>query len=102
MLDTLDPEVEGEDEQEDGDGLVVVAAGHGTRDVARSDAHEDCGKQAGRRRVGHLRRQEIAGKGRQAGAGGGEQDANVADVDGEGEEAEDVVDEATGDHEAGV
>jgi hypothetical protein len=44
-LDGLDPEVEGEDQEEDGNGLVVVAAGDGTRDVARRNAHEDGGEQ---------------------------------------------------------
>lgn len=44
QLQTLDPQVEGKDEQEDGDGLVVVTTCNGTGDIAWSNAHECCGK----------------------------------------------------------
>lgn len=36
----LDPEVEGIDQKENSDSLVVVATSHGPRNVARRDAHE--------------------------------------------------------------
>lgn len=55
QLQTLDPQEEGEDQQEDGNGLVVVTASNGTRDVAGSDAHEDCGEETGRGGIRHLR-----------------------------------------------
>ena len=102
LLDTLDPQVEGEDEEEDGNGFVVVTASHGTRDVTGGNAHEDGSKEAGRGRVGHLRGQEVTGKGSQARAGGSQHDADVADIDGEGKKAEEVVDGTAGDHEAWV
>lgn len=102
LLDTLNPQVEGEDEEEDGNGFVVVAASNGTRDVTGGNAHEDGGEEAGRGRVGHLRGQEVTGKGRQARAGGSQHDADVANVDGEGEKAEEVVDGTAGDHETRV
>jgi hypothetical protein len=44
-LDGLDPEVEGEDQEENGDGFVVVASSDGTRDVTRCNAHEDSREQ---------------------------------------------------------
>lgn len=44
-LDGLDPEVEGEDKQEDGNGLVIVTAGDGSRDVTGRNTHEDGGEQ---------------------------------------------------------
>jgi hypothetical protein len=47
LLDTLDPEIEGEDEQEDGNGLVVVTACNRTRNVTRGNAHEDGGQETG-------------------------------------------------------
>lgn len=51
---TLDPQEEGEDQQEDGNGLVVVTTSHGTGDVTWCNAHECCGKEACRGRVRHL------------------------------------------------
>jgi hypothetical protein len=39
-LDGLDPEVEGEDQEEDGNCLVVVTASDGSRDITGCDAHE--------------------------------------------------------------
>jgi hypothetical protein len=101
-LDRLDPQVEGEDEQEDGNGLVVVAAGHGARDVAGCDAHESGGEEAGRGRRNHLRRQEIGRECGEAREGGREEDANVANVDGHGEGAQEVVDGAARHHQARV
>ena len=102
LLDTLDPQVEGEDEEEDGNGFVVVTASNGTRDVSGGNAHEDGGKETGRGRVGHFRRQEVGGKGSQARACGGQHDTDITNVDGESQKAEEVVDGAAGDHEARV
>lgn len=44
-LDGLDPQVEGEDQEENGNGFVVVAAGDGSRDISRRNAHEHSRKQ---------------------------------------------------------
>lgn len=101
-LQRLDPQEEGKDEEENGDSLVVVAACDRSRDVAGGDAHESGGKKASRRRGGHFIRKEVCGEGRQAREGGREEDANVANVDGDGEGLEDVVDDAAGDHETWV
>jgi len=98
----LDPEVEGVHQQEDGNGLVVIAPRYGTRDVAWRDSHEARCKQASGGRVGHLRGEEIGGESGEAGERRSKQNADVADVDGEGEEAEEVVDGSGGDHEAWV
>lgn len=88
ILDRLDPQEEGEDEQENSNGLVVVATGHGARNVSGRDAHEGGGEEASRRRVDHLRREQVRGQGGETGEGGREENANVADVDGEREEAQ--------------
>lgn len=102
ILDSLDPEEEGEDEQEDGNGLVVVATGHGSRDVAWCDAHEGGGEETRRGRIDHLIREEIGCERCEARESGSEEDANVTDVYGHGEGAEEVVDGAAGDHETWV
>ena len=47
VLHGFDPEVEGEHEEEDGDGFVVVGAGDGAGDVAWCDADEDGGEETG-------------------------------------------------------
>lgn len=101
-LESLDPEEEGKDEKENGDGLVVVAAGDGSRDVTGRNAHEDGSKKASRRRLGHLVGQEVGGVGRKAGEGGREKHANVSDIDGDGDGAESMVDGAAGDHQARI
>lgn len=102
QLEGLDPQVEGEDQEEDGNCLVIVRTGDGSRDVAGGNAHEDGGEEAGGRRGGHLIGEEVSGIGRQAGAGGGQEDTDVANIDGDGEEAEEVVEDTAGDHEARV
>lgn len=43
-LQSLDPEEEGEDQEENCDGLVIIAACNGSRDVAGGNAHESSGK----------------------------------------------------------
>ena len=48
QLQGLDPEVEGEDKEEDGNGLVIVASGDGTGDVTWGDTHEQRGQETGR------------------------------------------------------
>lgn len=102
QLEGLDPQVEGEDQKEDGNGLIVVRAGDGSRDVTGGNAHEDGGEEAGGRRGGHLIGEEVSGIGRQAGAGGGQEDTDVANIDGDREEAEEVVEDTAGDHETRV
>ena len=102
LLERLDPEVEGEDKQEDGNGLVIVAASHRARDVARRDTHEDGGKETSRRVGGQLIGQEIGGIGGKAREGRSEKNANVANIDGDGQGPERVVDGTTGDHQSRV
>ena len=62
-LQSLNPQVEGEDQKENGNGFVVVAASNRARDVAGGNAHEDGGKETGRRRRGHLVGEEVSGVG---------------------------------------
>lgn len=102
LLDRLDPQIKREDEQEDGNGFIIIGARHAARDVARRDAHENGGEQARGGRVHHLGGEEVGREGGEAGEGGREQDADVADVDGHGEGAQGMVDYARGHHEAGV
>lgn len=101
-LDGLDPEVEGEDEKENGDSLVIVTPGDRSRDVTRCNAHEDSREQTSGRARAHFGGQQVAGEGGQAREGRRKQNANVANVDGDGEEAQSVVDGAGCDHEARV
>ena len=102
LFDRLDPQIEREDQQKDSDGLVIVAPCHRSRNVSRRDAHEDRSEKPGGWGVAHLGGEKVGGEGCEAGEAGCEQDADVANVDGEGEEAEDFVDDAGGDHQAGV
>lgn len=102
VLDRLDPEEEGEHQQEDGNGLVIVTTGHGSRDVTRGDAHEGCGEETSRGRCDHLGGQEVRRERGEAREAWCKEHADVADVDGEREEAEEVVDGAAGDHQTGV
>lgn len=52
--------------------------------------------------MGHLAGQKVHSQGRQAREAGGEQNADISNVDGDSEEAQDVVDNATGHHKTGV
>ena len=100
-LDTLDPEVVGEQHAEDGDALIVVAARHGAGDVSGDD-----GDHSGRRESGpdtvQLRREEVRHDGGQRGEEGGEEHANLPDINTDVDAVEKVVDDAGGDHETGV
>lgn len=102
ILDGLDPKEEGEDQQEDGNSLVIVASCDRARYVAGSDAHKGGGEETGRGRRDHLIGQEVCSQRRQAREAGCKKHADVADIDREGKESEDVVDDAAGDHQAGV
>ncbi len=64
-LDSLDPQVVGEHEGEDGDALIVVRPGHGARDVSRHDGDETSGEESGALRP-QLLGQQIGGDGSQA------------------------------------
>src|SRR5437667_2781263 len=74
-LQGLDPEVEGKDEKENGDGLVVVRAGNRSRDIAGGDAHESRRQQTSRRRGGHLIGEKVCGEGRKSRTGWRKHDA---------------------------
>lgn len=47
QLQGLDPEEEGEDEEENGDSFVIIGTSNGTRDVSRGNAHKSGGEEAG-------------------------------------------------------
>lgn len=102
LLDSLDPQVEGEDEEEDGDSLVVVATSNRTRDVTGGDTHEGCGEQASGGGGDHLGGQEVGRERGKTRESWGEEHADVTNVDGEGEGAEKVVDGTAGNHQTGV
>ncbi|TNN41722.1 hypothetical protein EYF80_048111 [Liparis tanakae] len=91
------PKVVGELQREDGDALVVEGARDGAGDVARHD-----GDEAGRQQTGalvpQLPRQQVGGDGRQPAEHRRQEHAHVADVDGEVEQVEHVVDEAGSHH----
>ncbi len=102
FLEGLDPEVKGKDEQEDGNGLVVVASGDRTGDVSWGDAHESSGQQAGRRGGRQLRREQVRCKSSQSRESGRQQYTDVSNVDWERKQTEDMIDDAAGDHQSGV
>lgn len=102
ILDRLDPEKEGKDQQEDGNSLVVVASCHRARNVTRGDAHEHGGEETSRGGCDHLVGQKVRRKRSKAGEGRRKEDAYVANVNGHGQEAQKVVDGAAGHHQPGV
>lgn len=98
-VDGAHEEVECEQQREDGDTLVVVGARDGAGDVARDDGDERGGDEPGPG-VPDL---AAEGVGDERGVGGEEgrgEDADLPDVDGEGERAEEAVEQRGGDHEA--
>lgn len=66
QLQGLDPQVKGKDKKEDGNSLVIVAAGDGSGDVTRRNSHEDGSQETGRWRRSHFIGEEISGKRSQA------------------------------------
>ena len=102
LFQRFDPKVEGEDEQEDGDGLVVVAASDGTGDVTRGNAHEQGSQETSRGRRGHLIGEEVGGNGGKTRESGRKEDADIPDINGDREGSEGVVDGSAGYHEARV
>lgn len=104
-LDRLDPEVKGEHEEEDGDRLVVVAAGDRARDVAGRNGDEERRPKArplAATLLADLLGEEVGRERGQAREGRRELDADLADVDGDREHVQNLPDEAARDHEAGV
>lgn len=104
-LDRLEPEEEGAHEDEDGDRLVVVAAGDAARDVARRDGDEEGGPEARRLAaavLADLLGEEVGRERREARKGRRELDAHLADVDRDRDEVQRLPDEAACHHEARV
>jgi len=87
-----DPQVVGEEHAEDGDGLVVVGAGDGARDVAGHDGDEGGGDEAGAGGE-ELLGEQVGDEDGEGGEEGRQEDADVPDVHGEVEEVEQVVEE---------
>lgn len=102
ILDGLDPQEEGEDKQENGNGLIIVTSSHGTGDITGSNSHECSCKKTRGWRVGHLTSQEVHGQGSQPRKAGGKKDTNVSNIDGDREESEDMVNHTTGNHQTGI
>lgn len=99
---SLDPEIEGYDEKENGNGLIIVGTGDRARDITRGDPHKGGGEKAGRRGGSHLIGQEIGSICRQTRECRGQQDTDVSNINRDSEESEDVVDDTAGDHETWV
>lgn len=57
-VDALDPQVEHEDQGEDGNALVIIRPTHAPGDVGRHDGCEGCGQQACGRPSSHLLKTE--------------------------------------------
>lgn len=98
-VDGAHEEVEGEQQREDGDALVVVGAGDGAGDVPRADGDERGGDEP-RPGVPDLAAEGVCDERGVGGEEGRGEDAYLADVDGEGERVEEAVEERGGDHEA--
>ena len=100
-LDTLDPEIVGEQHAEYGDALVVVAPRHGPADVSRHDGDHTGGGEAGTHTV-EFRGQEVGDDGREGGEEGGEEHADLPHINGHVESVKDVEDGAGRNHQSGV
>lgn len=72
LLNGLDPEEEGKDQQEDGNGLVIITASHRPGDIAWGNTHEDSSQKTSRLGLRHLIGEEVGGQGSEAGKGWGE------------------------------
>ena len=99
-VDGADEEVEGEQQREDGDALVVVGPGDGAGDVSGADGDERGGDEAGPG-VPDLAAEGVGDERGVGGEEGGGEDADLPDVDGEGERAEEAVEQRGGDHQPG-
>lgn len=97
----LDKQVESEQKRKDSDALIVIGPSDGPRDVSGADGNKRGGDQSGSG-VPDLLPKEVGHDGCVGGEEGRREDADVADMDGKGEEAEDPVDEDGSDHEARV
>jgi hypothetical protein len=102
LLQRLDPEVKGEDKQENCNGFVVVAAGNRTRDVARGNSHKQGSQETSRIVGGHLIGKEIGSDGGKTGESWRKEDADIPDIHRDREGSEGMVNDTTGHHEAGV
>ena len=84
-LDSLDPQVVGEHEGEDGDALVVVRPGHRSGDVPGHDGDET-GREKSRPARPELLGEQVGDEDGEGGEEGRQEDADVPDVHGEVEE----------------
>ena len=100
-LDALDPEVVGEEHAEDGDALVVVGSGHRSADVSGDDGDHGGGHQS-RPLTVQLHGEEVRDQGGEGAEQGCQEDADVADVEGDVAQVGKEVEDGGGDHEAGV
>ena len=100
-LDSLDPQVVGEHEGEDGDALVVVRPGHRSGDVPGHDGDET-GREKSRPARPELLGEQVSRDGRETAEQRRQEDADVPDVGRDVEVGEDVVDGPGRDHQTGV
>lgn len=95
------PEVVRELQGEDGDAFVVEGARDGAGDVA-GDNGDEAGRQQAGALVPQLPREEKGGDGGQAAEHRGQEHAHVADVHGDVQQVQHVVDEPRRDHQAWI
>ncbi len=95
------PEVVGELQGKDGDAFIVEGASNGTGDVAGDDGDEAGGEQPCAL-VPQLSRQQEGGDGGQATEHRSQEHTHIADMDGDVQQVEHVVNEARCDHQAWV
>ncbi len=100
-FDSLDPQVVGEHERENGDTLVVVRSGHRSGNVTGNDCNEGGRKKSGASRP-QLLGEEVGRDGCQTTEERCQENANVSNVGRDVQVGEGVVDRPGGDHQAGV
>ena len=83
----LHPQVEGEDQSEDGHRLVIVRAAHRTRDVRGNQTHERRRQERRVRAARRLVREEVGGNGRGGGKDRSDENAHVAHLHEHGEKS---------------
>lgn len=83
VLDCLDPEEECKHQQENCNGLVIVATGNRSGDITRGNAHESSREETSGGGGRHFAGQKIHGQSGQTGEPGCEQDAYVPDINGD-------------------
>ena len=100
-LHAFDPQVVGEQHAKYRNGLVVIAASHTSGNISRHDCDHACGTEASASGV-QLGGEEVGDDCREGRERWRQEDAHLSHVDGHVDHVEDVVEEASSDHETGI